>query len=93
VMLGADVPPEALVASALRHRPDVICLSTTMPALSGRVLESIQQVRAAYPSAQFVIGGRGLSSQLRSLSGVGICNRVSEAVEAVDAKVKRAELN
>jgi len=93
VMLGADVPLEALVASVLRHRPDVICLSTTMPALSGRVLESIQQVRAAYPSAQFVIGGRGLSSQLRSVSGVGICNRVSEAVEAVDAKVKRAELN
>jgi hypothetical protein len=54
-----------------RHRPDVICLSATMPALSVRVLESIQQVQAAYPTAQFVIGGRGLSSQLRSLSGSG----------------------
>ena len=49
VMLGADVPAEALVASVLRHRPDVICLSATMPALSGMVLESIQQVRPRIP--------------------------------------------
>lgn len=93
VMLGADVPPEALVASVLRHRPDVICMSATMPALSGRVVDSIVQVQAAWPTAQFVIGGRGLSSQLRSQAGVGICHRVSEVVEAVDARVKRAELN
>jgi methanogenic corrinoid protein MtbC1 len=93
VMLGADVPAEALVASVLRHRPDVICLSATMPTASGRVLDSIAQVQAADPMAQFVIGGRGLSSQLRSQTGVGVCHRVSEVVEAVDARVKRAELN
>ncbi len=93
VMLGADVPPDALVASVLRHRPDVICMSATMPALSGRVVDSIAQVQAAWPTAQFVIGGRGLSSQLRSQAGIGICHRVSEVVEAVDARVKRAELN
>jgi MerR family transcriptional regulator, light-induced transcriptional regulator len=93
VMLGPDVPPAALAASVLRHRPDVICLSATMPAVSGRVLESIQQVRSVYPVAQFVIGGRGLSSRLRSQTGVRICRRVSEVVEAVDARIKRAELN
>jgi MerR family transcriptional regulator, light-induced transcriptional regulator len=93
VMLGADVPAEALVASVLRHRPDVICMSATMPMVSGRVVDSIRQVQAAYPTAQFVIGGRGLSSQLRSRAGVGVCNRVSDVVEAVDARVKRAELN
>ena len=93
VMLGADVPAEALVASVMRHQPDVICMSATMPALSGQVFDTIAQVHAAYPTAQFVIGGRGLSSQLRSHAGVGICFRVSEVVEAVDARVKRAELN
>jgi MerR family transcriptional regulator, light-induced transcriptional regulator len=93
VMLGADVPAEALVASVLRHRPDVICMSATMPMVSGQVLESIAQVQAAWPRAQFVIGGRGLSSQLRSQAGIGICQRVSDVVEAVDARVKRAELN
>jgi methanogenic corrinoid protein MtbC1 len=93
VMLGADVPTHALVASVLRHRPDVICMSATMPAMSGRVVDSIAQVQAAWPTAQFVIGGRGLSNQLRTQAGVGICQRVSEVVEAVDARVKRAELN
>ena len=93
VMLGADVPAEALVASVLRHRPEVICMSATMPTVSLQVLDTIVQVRAACPTAQFVIGGRGLSSQVRSQAGVGICHRVSEVVEAVDAMVKRAELN
>ena len=93
VMLGADVPAEALVASVRRHRPDIICMSATMPTVSGQMVESIAQVQAADPTAQFVIGGRGLSSQLRSRMGVEICNRVSEVVEAVDARVKRAELN
>jgi methanogenic corrinoid protein MtbC1 len=95
VMLGADVPAEALVASVTRHRPDVICLSATMPSVSGEVIESVLAVQSAFPAAQFVIGGRalGLGGELRSQPGVLICQRVSEVVEAVDAKVKRAELN
>jgi methanogenic corrinoid protein MtbC1 len=93
VMLGADVPADALVASVVRHRPDVICMSATMPAVSVQMINSILQVRTADPTAQFVIGGRGLTSQLNSQAGVGICQRVSEVVEAVDARVKRAELN
>lgn len=93
VMLGADVPADALVASVLRHQPDVICLSATMPTVSVRILDSILQVQTAWPGAQFVIGGRGISSQLRPQTGVGICQRVSEVVEAVDARIKRAELN
>jgi len=93
VMLGADVPAGALVAGVTRHRPDVICMSVTMPARSAQILESIEQVQAHCPRAQFVIGGRGLSNQLRSHAGIGICERVTEVVEAVDATVKRAALN
>ena len=93
VMLGADVPAEALVAGVLRHRPDVICMSLTMPAGTVELTDAILQVQYAWPAAQFVIGGRGIGGQLRSQGGVGICERVSEVVEAVDARVKRAELN
>ena len=92
-MLGADAPAEALVARVLRHRPDVICMSLTMPAGTVELTDAILQVQYAWPEAQFVVGGRGLGSQLRSQGGVGICERVSEVVEAVDARVKRAELN
>jgi len=93
VMLGADVPPDALVASVRRHQPDVICMSVTMPAVTAQVAAAIQHVQAECPGTQFVIGGRGLTSQMRSLAGVGVCERVSEVVDAVDASVKRAELN
>ena len=93
VMLGPDVPAEALAASVLRHHPDVVCLSVTMPAVSVQMMDSIFLVQAACPTAQFVVGGQGMTSVVRSQAGVGICERVSEVVEAVDAPVMRAGLN
>jgi len=93
VMLGADVPADALVACVRRYEPDVICLTLTMPLLAGQMLNSIVHVQAARPATRFVVGGRGLSVQLRSRPGVEFCARVSDAVESVDASVKRAALN
>ena len=40
-----------------------------------------------------MIGGRDLTSRSQSRPGVEVCRRVSEVVEAVDAVVKRADLN
>jgi methanogenic corrinoid protein MtbC1 len=93
VMLGADVPPHALAASATRHQPDVICLSATMPGGDDQVMIAISAVQARFPGARYVIGGRGLTSRLRARPGIGVCERVSEVVEAVDALVKHADLN
>ena len=52
----------------------------------------MHEVQRSWPGAGFVIGGRGLTSRLRSLPGVEICERVTDAVEAVDALVKRAAI-
>ena len=93
VMLGADVPPPALAASASRHRPHVICMSSTMPGGGDQVLLAMHEVQQVWPGAGFVIGGRGLTSRLRSIPGIEVCNRVTDAVEAVDASVKRAASN
>ena len=93
LMLGADVPSEALASAARRHRPDVICMSATMPGGGDRLLVAMDDMLHAWPSARFVVGGRGLSSRLRERPGLAVCDRVSEAVEVVDAVVKRAELN
>jgi methanogenic corrinoid protein MtbC1 len=93
VMLGADVPARALAAAASRHQPDVICLSSTMPGGGDQVLISIHEVQRQRHGAGFVIGGRGLTSRVRSRPGIDVCRRVSEAVEAVDAMVKRADRN
>jgi len=93
LMLGADVPAHALAASASRYEPDVVCLSATMPGGEEKLLVAMHEVQQAWPGAAFVVGGRSLTSRMRSQAGIGVCRRVSEAVEAVDALVKRADLN
>jgi methanogenic corrinoid protein MtbC1 len=93
VMLGPDVPARDLAASASRHHPDVVCLSSTMPRGADQVLISIHEVQQRWPAAEFVLGGRGLTSRVRSRPGVDVCGRVSDAVDAVDAVVKRASFN
>jgi methanogenic corrinoid protein MtbC1 len=93
MMLGADVPSDALAATAGRHEPAVICLSATMPAGATAISSAIHAVQRHLPRAGFVIGGRGLPSQLQPRPGVDVCHRVSEVVEAVDALIKRPEQN
>ncbi len=93
VMLGADVPPAALARSASRYRPDAICLTGTMPGAGDQMLVAIHEVQDVWPRARFVVGGRGLTSRLRAQRGIGVCERVSEAVGAVDALIRHADLN
>ncbi len=93
VMLGADVPAQALAASASRHEPDVICLSATMPGGGDKMLLAIHEVQQKWPAAGFVLGGSGLAARIRSRPGIEVCRSVSEVVEAVDAMAKRADLN
>ena len=93
LMLGAEVPPRDLAAAAARYEPDVICLSATMPGATDRVLVAIDEVQATRPGAAFVVGGRGLAQRMRSEPGIDVCLRVPEVVEAVDAMIKRADLN
>jgi MerR family transcriptional regulator, light-induced transcriptional regulator len=93
MMVGADVPPAALAAIAARHEPDVVCLSATMPGSSDQLLITMHEVQRAWPKANFVIGGRGLTSRFQAQPGIEICQRVSDAVDAVDALVQSARMN
>ena len=92
LMLGAGVPAADLAASAGRYEPDVICLSSTMPGGTDRIWITIDEVQLKRPEAGFVLGGSGLA-RLRSEPGINVCRRVPEVVEAVDAMIKRADLN
>ena len=93
LMLGPDVPAEALAEAACRHEPEVICLTATMPDVSDRVMLTIHEVERGWAGAGYIIGGNGLSPRLRPRPGMHVCKRVSEVVDAADAVVKRAELN
>ena len=59
MLVGADVPAEALAAMAARHQPDIVCLSATMPGSTDQLLITMDEVQRAWPKANFVIGGRG----------------------------------
>jgi methanogenic corrinoid protein MtbC1 len=93
VMLGPDVPASALASAAVRHEPDVVCLTATMPGGAEQVLISIHEIMRDRPQAGFVVGGRGISQRIRPRPGIEVCARVSEVVEAVDAVVKHAGMN
>jgi methanogenic corrinoid protein MtbC1 len=93
LMLGADVPPQALAYAARRHRPDVLCLSATMAGGSDQVLVAIHEVQQACPGVTYIAGGRGLTSRVHPRAGIAVCERVSDVVESVDALIKRADLN
>jgi 5-methyltetrahydrofolate--homocysteine methyltransferase len=70
VMLGADVPADALAWSARRHEPAVICLSSTMPGGADQVLISIHEIQQEWSAAGFVIGGPALTSRVQSGPGI-----------------------
>jgi methanogenic corrinoid protein MtbC1 len=93
VMLGADVPTDALARFAIDHEPGAVCLSATMPVPLVEMQELVNAVRADSPAAGFVVGGRGFAGPALAGAGIEVCDRVTEVVETIDAVVKRARLN
>ena len=93
LMLGPDVPVGALAESAARHEPQVVCMTATMPDASDRLMIAVHEIGRSWAGAGYLLGGRGLSRRLRPMPGIQVCKRVSDAVEAADALVKRADLN
>jgi MerR family transcriptional regulator, light-induced transcriptional regulator len=88
VMLGPDVPTEALATLVNRRPPHVVGLTSTMSGAAGEVLATIGAVQRRWPDVGFVVGGSALASRVHSQPGIDVCRRVSDAVEAVDAMVR-----
>ncbi len=93
VMLGAEVPSDALIASARRHTPAAICMSVTLPGGFERAVQAIDAVRTQFPEIGSVLAGAGLVGELASRPDIRVSQRLSEVVEAVDAAVMHAALN
>jgi methanogenic corrinoid protein MtbC1 len=56
--LGANVPPEALLAMLEEKKPDFLCLSLTVHARLPALLQAIGTVRASFPGQQILVGGQ-----------------------------------
>ena len=93
VMLGGDVPASGIALAARHHEVDVLCLSSTMPGRRDAILRVIDEVREVRPSVPVVLGGRGLTVEDQMRAEVQVCIGVTDAMETVDAVIKRAGLN
>ena len=94
LMLGPDVPLDALAESAARHEPQVVCMTATMPDASDRLMLADPRDRARAGRGRGTCSAAaGSRRACARMPGIHVCKRVSDAVDAADALVKRAELN
>jgi methanogenic corrinoid protein MtbC1 len=91
--LGADLPIAEVAAAVARHRPSVVGLTTAGPCSAVNVPPAIEAIRRANPGTGIVVGGRGADDRLATGPDVVVCRHVADAVDNVDALVKRAGHN
>jgi methanogenic corrinoid protein MtbC1 len=92
IMLGPDVPPDALAAAVARHGPTVLGLTAAMHDTAAHVPGAIERAQRAGAGVGVVVGGAGVAEGFIATPGVLVCHHVSDAVELVDALVQRAPL-
>ncbi|HYK61588.1 MAG TPA: response regulator transcription factor [Bryobacteraceae bacterium] len=82
---------EALVAAALRLRPDVIVTDISMPAMSG--IEAVRQIRSVMPEIKFVFftmhDANGYRREAQSAGAVGYVLK-SSAREELNQTIRNA---
>ena len=92
-LFGADLPVTEVAGAVRAHHPTV-CGFTTASALSAVNLPStFAAVREASPETGILVGGLGVEARWASVWGVVLCDHVGDAVEHVDAFVRRASHN
>lgn len=92
-LLGADLPVAEVATAVRAHRP-AVCGFTTASALSaGNLPSTFAAVHDASPEASILVGGLGADGSWASMWGVVVCDHVTDAVEHVDALIRRASHN
>jgi MerR family transcriptional regulator, light-induced transcriptional regulator len=93
-VFGADLPVAAIRAAVLRHRPAVVGFTTATGFTAVNLPAAFEAVRAASPQTGIVVGGRGVDDgTIAGTWDVVVCRHVADAVDQVDALVKRASQN
>lgn len=72
VYLGVELPFSELGRVAIEHDPDIVALSTMVPAMSDLVASAAREVRAAVGDRLVVIGGAGVRASGET-SGAWLC--------------------
>jgi MerR family transcriptional regulator, light-induced transcriptional regulator len=92
-LLGADLPVDEIPSAVDRHRPAVFGFTTATVLTAVNLPAAFDAVRRISPGTGIVVGGGGVDEQLATTWDVVLCRHVADAVEQVDALVKRASRN
>ena len=90
---GADLPVEDLALAVEIHEPAVIGFTTATERTALNLPAAFDAVRERRPQAGILVGGRGVDEAWATAWGVTVCHHVADAVDEVDALVRRAAHN
>jgi methanogenic corrinoid protein MtbC1 len=91
-LFGADLPVAEIAAAVDMHKPVAIGFSTATLASAMNLPAAFEAARGRDPDIGILVGGRAADDGWRT-SGVVVCTHVADAIEHVDALVKRADRN
>jgi methanogenic corrinoid protein MtbC1 len=90
---GADLPVDDLGLAVEIHDPSVVGFTTATARTALHLPRAFDTIRTRDPRIGIVAGGRGVDEAWATAWDVVICHHVSDAVDRVDALVRRAAHN
>ncbi len=92
-VFGADLPVTEIADAVTRYTPAVIGFTTATVMTAVNLPAAFDAVRDRSPDIGIVVGGLGAEDGWGPAWGVVVCRHVADAVDHVDAFVKRAARN
>jgi methanogenic corrinoid protein MtbC1 len=89
MLLGADVPLDALLAAVARYAPAVLGLSATMPGASS-LRDAIARVQAVDPELPVLVGGPGVPDEARHVPAPRYVADAAQVVAEVESLLRLA---
>lgn len=93
LMLGPDVPTDALADVVGEHRPEVVAFTVTMASCLAQLPSAVEAVTSASPATGMIVGSRLDRGRLPPQHDLTFLDTVLDVVETADALVRRPELN
>ena len=83
----------SITGAVARHRPAVVGFTSATVLTAVNLPDAFEAVRRAGRNIGILVGGQGIAPEMAAAWDVAVCRHVADAVEQVDALVKRAGRN
>jgi methanogenic corrinoid protein MtbC1 len=92
-LFGADLPVADIAAAVDMHKPVAIGFTTATLGTAINLPPAFQAARDRDPEIGILVGGGAIAEGWEGTWGVVVCRHVADAIEHVDAFVRRASRN